>query len=174
MFMTICLLFSAIARKDYKDKQALKLAPVSISMSKILEGETDRDIEAVFREQQVDTDIFEKLCSVYTYKKEGVTNAAVTGYTHGAEDYYGKLFDEEKVEMMGVEEYNRAARVYGLPTYSLKEDEYLVVANQESAVSRFNLGLSQGKTIEIQGKTYRPAKSSCQEGYLMMLSLIHI
>lgn len=168
VFMTICLLFSAIARKDYKDKQALKLAPVSISMSKILEGETDRDIEAVFREQQVDTDIFEKLCSVYTYKKEGVTNAAVTGYTHGAEDYYGKLFDEENVEMMGVEEYNRAARVYGLPTYSLKEDEYLVVANQESAVSRFNRGLSQGKTIEIQGKTYRPAKSSCQEGYLMM------
>ena len=75
----------------------------------------------------------------------------MTGYTHGAEDYYGKLFDEENVEMMGVEEYNRAARVYGLPTYSLKEDEYLVVANQESAVSRFNRGLSQGKTIEIQG-----------------------
>ena len=160
LFMTICLLFSAIARKEYKDQEAAKLAPVSISMSK--EMTDSKSIFDIMEVRGISMEDFQDLVSVYTYHLDEVTNYALIG------ESYGKEYDDQKAEVMKVGDYNRAARVYHMPEYELEEDEYLIVADQEGAVYIRNRGLADDREITIKGKSYHAKENTCQDGYLQM------
>ena len=160
LFMTICLLFSAIARKEYKDQEAVKLAPVSISMSK--EMTDSKSIFDIMEVRGISMEDFQDLVSVYTYHLDEVTNYTLIG------ESYGKEYDDQKAEVMKVGDYNRAARVYHMPEYELEEDEYLIVADQEGAVYIRNRGLADDREITIKGKSYHAKENTCQDGYLQM------
>lgn len=160
LFMTICLLFSAIARKEYKDQEAVKLAPVSISMSK--EMTDSKSIFDIMEVRGISMEDFQGLVSVYTYHLDEVTNYTLIG------ESYGKEYDNRKAEVMKVGDYNRAARVYHMPEYELKENEYLIVADQEGAVYIRNRGLADDREITIKGKSYHAKENTCQDGYLQM------
>ena len=160
LFMTICLLFSAIARKEYKDQEAAKLAPVSISMSK--EMTDSKSIFDIMEVRGISMEDFQDLVSVYTYHLDEVTNYTLIG------ESYGKEYDNQKAEVMKVGDYNRAARVYHMPEYELKENEYLIVADQEGAVYIRNRGLADDREITIKGKSYHAKENTCQDGYLQM------
>ena len=160
LFMTICLLFSAIARKEYKDQEAVKLAPVSISMSK--EMTDSKSIFDIMEVRGISMEDFQDLVSVYTYHLDEVTNYTLIG------ESYGKEYDDQKAEVMKVGDYNRAARVYHMPEYELKENEYLIVADQEGAVYIRNRGLADDREITIKGKSYHAKENTCQDGYLQM------
>lgn len=166
IFMTICLLYAAIARKEYKDQEAGKLAPVSISMSKeMTDGYSILDIMEI---RKIPLEDFQDLISVYTYRIPELTNEAVTGQRHGKEDSYGQLFNQTPVEVMKVSDYNKAARAYHMPEYELAQDQYLIVSDQEGAVLRWNKGLSRQQEITVKGKTYHAREDTCQDGYLQM------
>ena len=160
LFMTICLLFSAIARKEYKDQEAAKLAPVSVSMSK--EMTDSQSIFDIMEVRGISMEDFQDLVSVYTYHLDEVTNYTLIG------ESYGKEYDDQKAEVMKVGDYNRAARVYHMPEYELEEDEYLIVADQEGAVYIRNRGLADDREITIKGKSYHAKENTCQDGYLLM------
>lgn len=160
LFMTICLLFSAIARKEYKDQEAAKLAPVSISMSK--EMTDSKSIFDIMEVRGISMEDFQDLVSVYTYHLDEVTNYTLIG------ESYGKEYDDQKAEVMKVGDYNRAARVYHMPEYELEEEEYLIVADQEGAVYIRNRGLADDREITIKGKSYHAKENTCQDGYLQM------
>ena len=160
LFMTICLLFSAIARKEYKDQEAVKLAPVSISMSK--EMTDSKSIFDIMEVRGISMEDFQDLVSVYTYHLDEVTNYTLIG------ESYGEEYDDQKAEVMKVGDYNRAARVYHMPEYKLEEDEYLIVADQEGAVYIRNRGLADDREITIKGKSYHAKENTCQDGYLQM------
>ena len=160
LFMTICLLFSAIARKEYKDQEAAKLAPVSISMSK--EMTDSKSIFDIMEVRGISMEDFQDLVSVYTYHLDEVTNYTLIGKS------YGEEYDNQKAEVMKVGDYNRAARVYHMPEYELEEEEYLIVADQEGAVYIRNRGLADDREITIKGKSYHAKENTCQDGYLQM------
>ena len=160
LFMTICLLFSAIARKEYKDQEAAKLAPVSISMSK--EMTDSKSIFDIMEVRGISMEDFQDLVSVYTYHLDEVTNYTLIG------ESYGEEYDNQKAEVMKVGDYNRAARVYHMPEYELEEEEYLIVADQEGAVYIRNRGLADDREITIKGKSYHAKENTCQDGYLQM------
>ena len=160
LFMTICLLFSAIARKEYKDQEAAKLAPVSISMSK--EMTDSKSIFDIMEVRGISMEDFQDLVSVYTYHLDEVTNYTLIG------ESYGEEYDNQKAEVMKVGDYNRAARVYHMPEYELEEEEYLIVADQEGAVYIRNRGLADDREITIKGKSYHAKENTCQDGYLLM------
>lgn len=94
LFMTICLLFSAIARKEYKDQEAVKLAPVSISMSK--EMTDSKSIFDIMEVRGISMEDFQDLVSVYTYHLDEVTNYTLIG------ESYGEEYDNQKAEVMKV------------------------------------------------------------------------
>ena len=160
LLMTICFLFSAIARKEYKDQEAAKLAPVSISMSK--EMTDSKSIFDIMEVRGISMEDFQDLVSVYTYHLDEVTNYTLIG------ESYGEEYDNQKAEVMKVGDYNRAARVYHMPEYELEEDEYLIVADQEGAVYIRNRGLADDREITIKGKSYHAKENTCQDGYLQM------
>lgn len=160
LFMTICLLFTTIARKEYKDQEAAKLAPVSVSMSK--EMTDSQSIFDIMEVRGISMEDFQDLVSVYTYHLDEVTNYTLIG------ESYGEEYDDQKAEVMKVGDYNRAARVYHMPEYKLEEDEYLIVADQEGAVYIRNRGLADDREITIKGKSYHAKENTCQDGYLLM------
>lgn len=165
MFMTICILFSAFARKDFKEAEAKKLAPVDISMVKDLgDGKT---IEKVMEEKNIFRKDFQDTLNLTTYKLPEVTQGNIVGDAVDREKF-GEAYLNQHIELISVGTYNQAAEKYQLPTYELEENQYLIIADMEGAVGIFNMGLKENPELTIKGKTYYPKEKTCQDGFLMM------
>ena len=168
LFMTVCIITSVFTRKAYKDKLVDELAPMDISMEKVV-GEDHKSIEDVFEEKKISMDAFCDITEAYSFNSEEITNAAVLGnYLLENMDKYGQEYANTPVEVMNVSDYNKFAEMYNKKTYSLKENEYLIVANQESSVKLFNSGLKENQEISFQGRTYHAKETVCQDGFMMM------
>lgn len=165
MFMTICILFSAFARKDFKEAEAKKLAPVDISMVKDLgDGKT---IEKVMEEKNISRKDFQDTLNFITYELPEVTQGNIVGDAVDRERF-GEAYLNQQIELLSVSTYNQAAEKYHLPTYELEENQYLIIADMEGAVGIFNMGLKENPELTIKGKTYYPKEKTCQDGFLMM------
>ena len=165
MFMTICILFSAFARKDFKEAEAKKLAPVDISMVKDLgDGKT---IEEIMEEKDISGKDFQDTLNLTTYELPEVTKGNIVGDAVDRERF-GEAYLNQQIELLSVSTYNQAAEKYHLPTYELEENQYLVIADMEGAVGIFNMGLKENPELTIKGKTYYPKEKTCQDGFLMM------
>ena len=165
MFMTICILFSAFARKDFKEAEAKKLAPVDISMVKDLgDGKT---IEEIMEEKNISGKDFQDTLNLTTYELPEVTKGNIVGDVVDREKF-GEAYLNQQIELISVSTYNQAAEKYHLPTYELEEDQYLVIADMEGAVGILNMGLKEDPELTIKGKTYYPKENTCQDGFLMM------
>lgn len=165
MFMTICILFSAFARKDFKEAEAKRLAPVDISMVKDLgDGKT---IEEVMQEKGISKKDFKDVLNLTTYQTQEVTQGDIVG--DAVESWkLGEEYLNQKLEIISASAYNQAAQKYHLPACKLEENQYLMVADLEGAVSIFNKGLKENPELTIKGQTYYPKETACQEGFLMM------
>lgn len=165
IFMTICILFSAFARKDFKEAEAKKLAPVDISMVKALgDGKT---IEEVMKEKKISQKDFQDVLTLTTYQTQEVTQGDIVG--DAVESWkLGEEYLNQKLEIISASAYNQAAKKYHLPAYELEENQYLMVADMEGAVGIFNKGLKENPELTIKGKTYYPKETTCQDGFLMM------
>ena len=168
LFMTVCIITSVFTRKAYKDKLVDEMAPMDISMEKFV-AEDHKTIADVLKEKKITMDAFCDITEAYSLQSEEITNAAVLGdYLLENAEFYGEEFANAPVEVMKVGDYNKFAKMYNKKTYSLKEDEYLIVANQEGSVKLFNSGLKENQEISFQGKTYRAKEMVCQDGFVMM------
>lgn len=165
MFMTICILFSAFARKDFKEAEAKKLAPVDISMVKDL-GDR-KTIEKVMEEKNISRKDFQDTLNLITYELPEVTQGNIVGDAVDRERF-GEAYLNQQIELLSVSAYNQAAEKYHLPTYELEENQYLIIADMEGAVGIFNMGLKENPELSIKGKTYYPKEKTCQDGFLMM------
>lgn len=165
MFMTICILFSAFARKDFKEAEAKKLAPVDISMVKDLgDGKT---IEEIMEEKNISGKDFQDTLNLTTYEFPEVTQGNIVGDAVDRERF-GEAYLNQQIELLSVSTYNQVAEKYHLPTYELEENQYLIIADMEGAVGIFNMGLKENPELSIKGKTYYPKEKTCQDGFLMM------
>lgn len=165
MFMTICILFSAFARKDFKEAEAKKLAPVDISMVKDLgDGKT---IEEIMAEKNISGKDFQDTLNLTTYELPEVTQGTIVGDAVDRERF-GETYLNQQIELLSVSTYNQVAEKYHLPTYELEENQYLMIADMEGAVGIFNMGLKENPELTIKGKTYYPKEKTCQDGFLMM------
>ena len=69
-------------------------------------------------------------------------------------------------EVVTISDYNKAAKILGLDTYTLDSDEYLVIADYDNMVNVRNMALKASATITISGKTYYPKYDKCMDGFL--------
>lgn len=168
LFMTVCMITSVFTRKAYKEKLVDELAPMDISMEKTV-IEDHKAIKEVFKEKNISMNEFCDITEAYSFHSEEITNAEVLGnYFLKNADKYGEEFAKNPLEVMRVGDYNRFAKMYHQKTYNLKENEYLIVANQDGAVRLFNEGFKENQEITFQGKTYYAKETVCQDGFMMM------
>lgn len=179
LFLAICVFSSAVSMNSSLKDGMKELATVDISISKQLNfSKTDEDGNE-YSKEQIETShysIEESLetmgfsveenlvnpVTVNVYKTDEVT----LGDTLGMED---ELFSG-KEELVRISDYNSLARLYGLETFQLEKDQYMIICNIKNTSEMRNEGLSNHVSIMINGKSYSPKYTECKEGYLMMAS----
>lgn len=184
LFVTICVFSSCMSMKNAMTANLKELAPVDIELAKTRDIPREFIEEYGYSEQQVNNsyqsieddldsvgfdinNYYKDIISINTYTTAEFTVRSTLGSTY--DEVYKKypfMTYDAVEEVVTISDYNKAAKVLGLDTYSLDDDEYLVIADYDNMVSVRNMALKDSATITISGKTYYPKYDKCMDGFL--------
>lgn len=177
LFVTICVLSSALSIKNSMSANIDTLAPVDIEIIKITSQKEDlnekenalKKLSA--RETLARTDIdwnnFKDILEVSVYKTPDLTLEDTLGSTFAtAKSTYNMLNYYEGEEIVKIGDYNKVAHLFGKKEYQLDSDEYMIIADFDSWINIRNMALKSSINIELFGKTLRPKYDACQEGFI--------
>lgn len=187
LFITICLLSSCLNLKKSMEKNISLLAPADIMISKRIhmdasdkaDGYSDEAIKAsaygVFEEyRQKGVDLksyFKEMVELNIYKSDALTYGDTLGsMREEIEKQFPFLQYDEKEKIVKISDYNKVAELYGIKTYSLKDNEYMVIADFQSMEDVRNIALYANEPIHVFGKTLTPKYKSCQDGFIDLSS----
>ncbi len=185
LFVTICVLSSALSIKNSMTANLKSLAPIDVEFYKavdISEELLDKDknytkeiivdSKLSTREtlQKLDIDIdayFEDIVEVEIFATDDITFQDTLGnYLDTVKEKFPYLNLNTAEEFIKISDYNKVARLYHLEEYTLEEDEYLVIADFDSTVSIRNEALKENTIITLFGKDYHPKYQNCQNGFV--------
>ncbi len=188
LFVTICVFSSCMSMKNAMTANLRDLAPIDIELYKTKEipyefielyGYSEEEIKDSYISiednlKAVDFDIneyFTDIVDINTYTTESLTFKDTLGSTYGyfLNKYPYMTYDAIE-EIIALSDYNKVAKILGNETYSLKDDEYIIIADYESVAELRNEALKKGTTITLNGKTYYPKYNECQDGFLEISS----
>ncbi len=190
LFITICLLSSCLTIKNSMNANLIKLTPADIEISTLLnmENNYDKFRKYGYNDAQI---INSKLNVIDKFKK---FNFDITSYL---KDYIEvNLYSTDKLTMndtlgskldvvkksypflkydtyeqvMKISDYNKVATMYNLKTYSLYDNQYMVIADFDSMVKIRNIPLKNKENINVFGHVLKPKYKTCQDGFLDMSS----
>ena len=105
------------------------------------------------------------------YRVESITVKETLGSVYEeALRNYPILANNPQEDFMKISDYNRIARLFSLQEYTLKDDEYLLIADFDSIAQIRNMSLSVHTPLTIQGKTYYPKYTKCEKSFVFMSS----
>ena len=170
LFSTICILSSALSMKNSLTANLKKLVPVDIQLSQKIENGDEEHIEETLKKADFDADSnFKDTVEFYVYTCDNVTLENTLGeYISQIKSNYPFLMTDTKEEIVKLSDYNKVAQLYGLEKQSLKNDEYIIVANYKDFINIRNGGLKAGAKININGIEYRPKFDKCVDGFIEM------
>lgn len=187
LFVTICVLSASLTLKNSMQANVHKLAPADIQLTKIMnlsdalleEGykkeeieESKIDILDSFQDMNFDFDNYIKdSVEVDIYHTEDLTlNHTLGSLLDTIRTQFRFLRYDSPEDIMKLSDYNKVARFYGNKEYTLKENEYLVVADFNSMVNVRNMALNNQEEIHLFDHTLTPAYTECQDGFVEMSS----
>ncbi len=184
LFVTICVFSSCMSMKNAMTSNLQELAPIDIQFAKTKNIPREFMEEYGYSEEQINNSyisIEDDLASVgfniNDYYKDMVSINAYTTNELTVRSTLGKAYDEiyKKYpfmtynaieEIVTISDYNKVAKLLGLDTYTLNDDEYLVIADYDNMVDVRNTALELNTPITIDGKTYYPKYDKCMDGFL--------
>lgn len=173
LFVTICVLSSAMSVKKSINDNLNTMVPVDINFSKNPEEEGCMTIAEIFEVSGVDTAMFCDVFSFQSRQDEGLTRADFVMEELKRKKYNDSYIDwlgQMPMELMHVSDYNRVAELYGNEKYQVEGNEYVVVCDYDSVLELYNGVLKQGKEITVGNKSYIPKYQECRDGFVMMAS----
>lgn len=179
LFVTICVLSSALSIKNSMSANLRDLAPMDVQLTKWIDHDsqnkkivkdTEKTIFQTLEESGFDTKENLKDAVNYTvYRDKKFTLKATLGdMIDELMKQYKFLQYNSKEDIVKISDYNKIAKQYGHETFTLKDDEYMVIGDFESMVEVRNEVLKTGQTIELKGKTYKPKYKECKNGFIEM------
>lgn len=182
LFLTICIFSSALSLKNSMSANLKELVPIDIEFYKPLNArETyhmvvndseneDSKVSIWDTLEKYKLDIKEDLKDITeltSYQQADLTFAKTLGNTlDEVKKDYPFLLVDSKEEIVKLSDYNRVAKLYDNPTYTLEDDEYLILADYDSMVELRNKALEENTIITINGKDYHPKFKECQDGFI--------
>lgn len=182
LFLTICIFSSALSLKNSMSANLKELVPIDIEFYKPLNArETyhmvvndseneDSKVSIWDTLEKYKLDIKEDLKDITeltSYQQADLTFAKTLGNTlDEVKKDYPFLLVDSKEEIVKLSDYNRVAKLYDNPTYTLEDDEYLILADYDSMVELRNKALEENTIITINGKEYYPKYKECQDGFI--------
>lgn len=187
LFVTICVMSSCLFMRNSMTSDLDELAPADLQLkayvnmdeSFLAQGYTQEQIDhsglsIIERLDIMGIDLKDDLkesVSFYVYRQPDLTLGTMLGETlDGIMKQYKFLSYETPEDIVRISDYNRAAELYGKKTYTLEEDQYLIVADFDSMVAIRNESLAAGTQLNINGRVLSPKFDQCQDGFLEMSS----
>ena len=190
LFITICLLSACLTIKNSMNANIRELAPadfeftINMNMDKYYDsfrnyGYNDNQIKNSHYTALEMFDVFnyditkdiKEYIEINTYATPDLTmNQTLGSKLVEVRTSFPFLKYDTKESIMKISDYNKVARFYGNEEYSLKDDEYMIVADFKSMVEIRNIALKNGEQINLFGHTLKPKYDSCQDGFLEMSS----
>ena len=168
LFFTITIFSSAwsinVSLKN--DLQYGTPADVLVYTYSDAEGKTAKNI---LTKVGYNLDNFAEYTESYTYGFDTVTvGSLLTPILNDVQKDYPNLLVDNYLPVMTISDYNKIASFYGNQTYTLNEDEFILVADYEQMLQYENKTLAKGVTIQIGDKTLHNKYKECVEGLLQM------
>ncbi|MBR1599097.1 MAG: ABC transporter permease [Lachnospiraceae bacterium] len=188
LFLTICMLGTAFSLSQSMNKNIREMTPCDVNLEKkcnMTEDELEdyenreallADSKVSIREtlQQNGFDVDDKLTDIVevnTYEDDNFTMGDSMGdIINDMENYYTFIFAEQKEMIMKLSDYNKVAKAYGKETFTLKDDEYVLVADFASMVEVRNQVLKNGRNASIFGHELQSKYGECQDGFISISS----
>ena len=187
LFVTICVLSSALSLKNSMTANLDELAPADIQLEKRVLNEDWLD--QGYNEEQIKNsklsirEILEKFdFNIDSYLEESVeynlyqTEELTFVDTLGdncetIKNTYTSLIPYNVADdIMTISDYNKVAKFYGNEEYTINEDEYIIVADYDSMIEIRNVALKDNQEITVFGHTLKPKYNECQYGFVEMAS----
>ena len=180
LFITICVLSSALSIKNSLTSELNKLTPVDIEISKIINPEDEYLEQGYTNEGVIDTlnkynfDLNSKLkdkIEFNYYRSADLTLKESLGSTYETtkSTYPFMIFDNQEM-VIRLSDYNKIAKLYGNKEFTLNDDEYIIIADFGSMVSIRNEALKKKESLNIFGHNLVPKYTECQDGFIEIAS----
>ncbi len=181
LFITICVLSSALSIKNSMTTNIEKLAPVDVEFTKIISRDTDN--EKILKDNKISVketlsinnfDVEKNLKDIIEfniYKVDNLTLASTLGERLDSLLSQYKYLNYDKLEtIVKLSDYNKIAKLYGNEQYTLKNNEYLIIADFDSMIQIRNESLKDNSYIKINDKNYYPKYQKCMPGFIEISS----
>lgn len=188
LFVTICVLSSSLSIKNSMTSNLKELAPADIELMKKRNipkelqddyGYTDGQIESSYKtisetlkELNIDEDKYLKdQTTLHLYTDEAITYATTMGSElESMKKMYPYLDYTSPEIIVKLSEYNKVAKMYNNETYSLDDDQYMIIGDYESMTKLRNKALKVGTPLTIFGKELTPKYKEVKDGFIKMSS----
>ena len=181
LFMTITILSSSISMRNTMQKDLIEMTPVDLNLYKTANlpnnGEyTQKQIEDSYKSMQetlqnhgFDMNLLKDTIEVTIYTSKELTwKISLASIYDEVKQLFPMLQYDTAESIMRVSDYNQVATLYHNPTYTLADDEYIVLCDFDNMVELRNQVLEKGDTISLLGKEYKPKYKECQSGFVTM------
>ena len=182
LFITICVLSSALSMKNSMTENLKTLVPADIEITKKLNISDDNkyskekieDSKISLRESldKLNFDVnnnFKDIVEFNTYATNELTVKDTIGeYYNEAKEKYPFLMYDNTETMIKISDYNKMAKMFNLEEYSLNSDEYIIVSNYKGWSEIRDEGLKLSTNITIKGNSYKPKFTKCVDGFYEM------
>lgn len=183
LFVTICVLSSALSIKRSMTKNLNELAPADIEVVKGCALD-DNSQEEEYTKKQIrglkdsPTDVLLKFDIDLKSQLEDYVEYDIYQFDDiDFRKFLGKTYDTVNKEtpflafqnlekFMKISDYNKIAKLYGKKQYKVNNGEYIVIADFQSMISIRNFAMKNGAALTINGETLKPQYKECQEGFI--------
>ena len=182
LFITICVLSSALSMKNSLNKNVVEFSPKDIEISKPANVDledsdfTDKQIEnyklsfeEFFTKNGFDFKKFKNIVYFSLYADDYVTLKSTLGtYYKTAKKNYPFLSYDDYIVLMKNSDYNNLANNYNLEKINLNSDQYAVVGNYKKMIDIKNEALKRNTEIIVNQRIYLPKYKKAINGFYEM------
>lgn len=182
LFITICVLSSALSMKNSLNKNVIEFSPRDIEISKPANVDlevndfTGKQIEnyklsfeEIFTKNGFDFKKFKNIVYFSLYTDDYVTLKSTLGtYYKTAKKNYPFLRYDDYIVLMKNSDYNNLANNFNLEKINLNSDQYAVVGNYKEMIDIKNEALKRNTEIIVNQRIYLPKYKKVINGFYEM------
>ena len=187
LFVTICVLSSALSLKNSMAANLDELAPADIQLT--ISVKDDDWLDQGYNEKQIENsklgvrktleafdfnidDYFKEYVEYNLYTTSSLTLGDTLGSKiNTVKMMYKSLIPYETPEqIIKISDYNRIAKLYGNKEYTLNENEYMIIADYDNMAQIRNIALKNNEKITVFDHELVPKFDECQYGFVEISS----
>ena len=129
-------------------------------------ADTKIDILETLKNNNIDKNNFKDMLIVYYYKTNLTLQDTLGDAYEEVKEKFPLMNFFVKENIMSISDYNKVAKLYGNKTYTLKENEYIVIADYNSMIDIRNKALNKNSKVTVNDNVLTPKYSECKYGFV--------